>query len=90
LIPFIFSDGKRETLYKAVIGARQHLLPLYTFKRKVPLRFDHLGYYAPTNGIIEFHSNQLGARWVRAAEQPLEASRVLVLGDSFTYGHGLH
>ena len=73
-----------------MIGARQHLLPLYTFKRKVPLRFDHLGYYAPTNGIIEFHSNQLGARWVRAAEQPLEASRVLVLGDSFTYGHGLH
>jgi len=75
--------------YIEQIGIREHFLPFYTYKEKVPLRFDHLGYYAPTDGIVEFHSNQLGARWIRAYEQSLEASRVLALGDSFTYGHGL-
>lgn len=86
-----YSEDRTNDPYYYIeqIGARQHFLPFYTYKEKVPLRFDHLGYYAPTGGIVEFNSNQLGARWIRAAEQPLEASRVLVLGDSFTYGHGL-
>jgi lysophospholipase L1-like esterase len=72
------------------IGNEQPYSPYSTYKERVPLQFDHHFYYAPTDGIVCFHSNQFGARWIEPADQPLEASSVLVLGDSFTYGHGLH
>jgi len=72
------------------IGDAPPFAPYSSYAERVPLRFDHHSYYARTNGIVSFHSNQFGARWVAPVDQPLEASSILVLGDSFTYGHGLH
>jgi len=72
------------------VGRPKRFSPLHSYRERVPLEYDHQGYYAPSRGVVHYHANQLGARWVEAAEQPLAARRVLVLGDSFTYGHGLH
>lgn len=60
------------------------------YQERVPLEFDHLSYYDSTNGIVHFYSNQFGVRWTEPVDQPIEKSNILVLGDSFTYGHGLH
>jgi len=75
--------------YIESIGNVELYSPYSTYKERVPLQFDHHFYYAPTDGIVCFYSNQFGARWIEPVDQPLEASSVLVLGDSFTYGHGL-
>jgi hypothetical protein len=76
--------------YIEIIGQRRPHIPFYTYKERVPIQFDHQSYYAPTDGIICFHANQIGARWIEPKEQKLKAIKILVLGDSFTYGHGLH
>ncbi|MCI0493947.1 SGNH/GDSL hydrolase family protein [candidate division KSB1 bacterium] len=76
--------------YIETIGHRQHHTPYHTYRERVPLEFDFHSYYAPTDGIVCFHSNQFGARWIRSEDQALAANNILVLGDSFTYGHGLH
>lgn len=76
--------------YVKTIGRPRRFAPLNSYGERIPLEFDQQGYYAPSNGVVRFHSNQFGARWIEAAEQPLAARTVLVLGDSFTYGHGLH
>jgi hypothetical protein len=76
--------------YIETIGKVQHFSPHYTYKERVPLQFDHHSYYMPTEGIVSFHSNQFGARWIEQADQELEKKSILVLGDSFTFGHGLH
>jgi len=76
--------------YLLTIGVRAHHCPYFTYMEKVPLKYDHQGYYAPTDGIVVFHSNQLGARWTEPADQELGDANILVLGDSFTYGHGLY
>jgi len=76
--------------YIETIGQRKPHIPFYTYKERVPLQFDHQSYYAPTDGIVCFHSNQFGARWTEPKNQELKALKILVLGDSFTYGHGLH
>lgn len=72
------------------IGRPRLFVPLHTYSERVPLKYDHQGYYAPSKGVARFHSNQLGARWTAEEVQPLGGRTVLVLGDSFTYGHGLH
>lgn len=71
------------------IGRPRRFAPLHTYRERVPLEYDHQGYYAPSKGLVSFHSNQFGARWTAPEEQPLAEQPVLVLGDSFTYGHGL-
>jgi len=76
--------------YIETIGRRQHHIPYHSYQERVPLRFDFHSYYAATDGIICFHSNQFGARWITPNDQVLEANNILVLGDSFAYGHGLH
>ncbi len=72
------------------IGRVPAFSPHSTYAERVPLRFDHHSYYARTKGLVSFYTNQFGARWMAPADQPLAESRILVLGDSFTYGHGLH
>jgi len=72
------------------IGRPRRFHPLHSYRERVPLEYDHQGYYAPTKGLVHFHADHLGARWTAPAEQPLIGRTVLVLGDSFTYGHGLH
>lgn len=76
-------------LHVKTIGRPRRFAPLHSYGERIPLEFDHQGYYAPSNGVVHFHANQVGARWVEAAEQPLKHRTILVLGDSFTYGHGL-
>ncbi len=76
--------------YVKTIGRPRRFAPLNSYGERIPLEFDHQGYYAPSKGVIRFHANQFGARWVEAAEQPLNDRTILVLGDSFAYGHGLH
>jgi hypothetical protein len=76
--------------YIKTIGQRRHHIPYYTYRERVPLKFDTRSYYAQTNGIVCFHSNQSGARWVEPRNQDAGETVVLMLGDSFTYGHGLH
>lgn len=71
------------------VGRPKLFAPLHSYRERVPLAYDHQGYYAPSRGVVHFHANQFGARWVEAAEQPVAGRTVLVLGDSFTYGHGL-
>lgn len=91
----LFPSGSGEILlndpYRQVktIGRPRLFAPLHTYSERVPLEYDHQGYYAPSKGVVRFHSNQLGARWTAPEEQPLTGRVVLVLGDSFTYGHGL-
>ena len=72
------------------IGDPPPFSPYSSCAERVPLRFDHHSYYARTDGLVSFHANQFGARWLAPADQPLAPRRVLVGGDSFTYGHGLH
>jgi hypothetical protein len=76
--------------YIETIGQVRHHIPYYTYREQVPLRFDTRFYYAQKNGIVCFHSNQFGARWVEPKHQNVGESIVLLLGDSFVYGHGLH
>jgi hypothetical protein len=75
--------------YIETIGKVQFFSPYYTYKERVPLKYDQQSYYAPTDGTVCFHSNQYGARWIEPKNQPLNETKILVLGDSFTYGHGL-
>jgi lysophospholipase L1-like esterase len=75
--------------YVKTIGRPKRFEPLHSYRERIPLEYDHQGYYAPSKGLVHFHANQLGARWLEAAEQPLAGRTILVLGDSFTYGHGL-
>jgi hypothetical protein len=76
--------------YIETIGQVRHHIPYYTYKERVPLRFDTHSYYGQTNGLVCFHSNQFGARWVEPNDQNVGESVILLLGDSFVYGHGLH
>jgi len=76
--------------YIETIGDIRHHLPFYTYMERVPLRFDFHSYYTKTDGIVPFNSNQFGARWLESGYQEDADTTVLVLGDSFTYGHGLY
>lgn len=76
--------------YIEKIGQRKPHIPYYSYKERVPLEFDHQSYYAPTDGIVCFHSNQFGAGWTEPEDQVLKTIKILVLVDSFTCYHGLH
>lgn len=76
--------------YIETIGQVRHHIPYYTYRERVPLRFDTHSYYAQHDGIVCFHSDQFGAHWVEPRDQHMGQSIVFLLGHSFTYGHGLH
>jgi len=76
--------------YVETIGQVRHHVPFYTYRERIPTRFDTRGYYAPSGGVVSFHSNQFGARWIKPTDQDVADSSVFVVGDSFTYGHALH
>lgn len=91
LLPGAGGEVQLNDPYRHVktIGRPKRFAPLHSYQERVPLEFDHQGYYAPSKGLVHFYSNQLGARWVEPADQPLAERTILVLGDSFTYCHGL-
>lgn len=76
--------------YIETVGEVRHHTPFHSYRERIPLRFDTRGYYAPTGGFVWFHSNQFGARWIKPHEQEVLPASVLVVGDSFVYGHSLH
>ena len=86
-------DGERQLnnpyYFIERIGDDKFPMPYQSCAERVPLRYDHHDYYARTDGLIRFHTNQFGARWIQPRFQPPRKVNVLVLGDSFTYGHGL-
>lgn len=63
--------------------------PYNTFTHIYPLKYDRRSYYKKSNGKIYYFYNQFGARWISPTEQNIEGRNVIVLGDSFTIGHGL-
>jgi hypothetical protein len=75
--------------YVERIGEIKYFSPYTTYQERVPLKFDVSSYYAATQGLVSFYTNQYGARWIEPADQQLKAADILVVGDSFTYGHGL-
>lgn len=101
LLTFLFFEGflrifppqhiivNNPYVFTEVIGKRVFLQPFRSYKERYPLRFDSRGYYAKSQGIVDYHTNQYGARWIGATEQPVQTDNVLVMGDSFTYGFGL-
>jgi hypothetical protein len=75
--------------YTKTIGKYKLATPFHTFKHVYPLLFDKRGYYSKSNGVVEYNHNQFGARWISSTKQELSGKRILVLGDSFTFGFGL-
>ncbi|MFN7974695.1 MAG: hypothetical protein U0166_20490 [Acidobacteriota bacterium] len=74
-------------LYTVFAGRLDPKFPSY--REVYPLRFDARGYYAITEGAIDFHFDQLGGRWIEPAIRDLDAHTTIALGDSFTLGAGL-
>lgn len=64
-------------------------VPFYTYREIFPLQFDSRGYYKKSRGVIDYHFNQYGARWLKAEEQKTGNGSIIVLGDSLTYGFGV-
>jgi len=64
-------------------------VPFYTYREIFPMQFDLRGYYKKSRGLIEYHFNQYGARWLKAEEQKIGDQNVIVIGDSLTYGFGV-
>lgn len=78
-----------EYAYREVMGEWKFLTPYHSVATKFAAEIDHHGYYKANDYIIWFNYNQYGSRWITASEQPLQGTRVLLLGDSFTYGSGI-
>jgi hypothetical protein len=72
--------------YAQIIGEKEYRKPYSSFKKVYPLEFDRRVYYRKTGGVIDYHHNQLGARWIKPVEQDNNGKNVVVFGDSFTYG----
>ncbi|MDD2689293.1 MAG: hypothetical protein PHT41_03980 [Candidatus Omnitrophica bacterium] len=70
-------------------GQARFGIPFNTYAETFPLKFDSRGYYRKSSGIIGYHFNQFGGRWLEPAEQKLGRRNIIVIGDSFTYGFGL-
>ena len=65
--------------------------PLWRYQEIWPTtpELDPLGYYTRDQGTIDYFFNQFGARWREVADQPVNKSTAIFLGDSYTYGFGL-
>lgn len=75
--------------FTRLVGARRFRVPFHSYREVYPLAFDHDGYYARSDGAIDYHFDQLGGRWIEARGRDLAAPVALVVGDSFTFGFGL-
>lgn len=72
-----------------LVGTREFRVPLHTYREIYPLRFDHDGYYARSDGAIDYDFDQDGGRWIAPRARDLRGDVALVVGDSFTLGFGL-
>jgi len=71
-------------------GGRRFGVPFNTWTERIDPAVDVRGYYAKTDYIVTYHFDQHGARWLESAMREPHGRVVVVLGDSFTYGSGLH
>ena len=65
-------------------------VPFHTWTERIDPAVDFRGYYAKSDYTIAYHFDQHGARWLESAAREPHGHAVVVLGDSFTYGSGLH
>ncbi|MFN8645006.1 MAG: hypothetical protein U0802_26285 [Candidatus Binatia bacterium] len=72
-----------------LVGTRQFRVPFSTYREIYPLAFDHDGYYARSDGAVDYHLDQLGGRWIEPRPRDVDGPVALVVGDSFTFGFGL-
>jgi lysophospholipase L1-like esterase len=80
-----------ENHYRTRHGGKSFGVPFHTWTERIDPEVDLRGYYAKSDYTIAYHFDQHGARWLEAAPRASEGGRaVVVLGDSFTYGSGLH
>lgn len=63
--------------------------PHGTYREIYPLRLDARSYYKSSNGVIEYSTDQLGARWLDSGKRKLNPNLAVLIGDSYTYGFGL-
>ena len=75
--------------YTKTIGLKIYGKPFNTYQKIYPLEFDKRGYYRKSKGVIDYHHNQMGARWIKPVAQQIMGKNIIVFGDSFTYGSGL-
>ncbi len=76
--------------YAEVVGERRYLVPRHTYAERYPPRLDTRGYYQKKDeGLVSFHSDGFGARWIDEHGQNVAGDSVVALGDSFTYGVSL-
>jgi hypothetical protein len=78
-----------EYRYREPEGRRVFGTPFHSWYQTFPKSLDVRGYYARNGYRVEFHFNQVGARWLEPQAQTIQGYTYLVLGDSFTYGSGL-
>ena len=71
-------------------GGRRFGVPFNTWTERIDPAVDFRGYYAKSDYTVAYHFDQHGARWLESATREPHGRAVVVLGDSFTYGSGLH
>ena len=72
-----------------LVGTRQFRTPFHSYREVYPLRFDHDGYYARSDGAVDYHFDQTGGRWSEPRARDLQGDVGIVVGDSFTLGFGV-
>ncbi len=72
-----------------LVGTRQFRTPFHSYREVYPLRFDHDGYYARSDGAVDYHFDQTGGRWSEPRVRDLQGDVGIVVGDSFTLGFGV-
>lgn len=75
---YVLSDGNLSSGFR--LGSRREIYPL---------QYDFRGYYHPSFGVVEYHNDGFGGRWLRSEERSLKAHVGIAVGDSYTYGFGL-
>ena len=90
LHPVTEVQTNNEYLYRTRTGGVSFGVPFHSWTERIDPEVDVRGYYAKTDYTVAYLFDQHGARWLEAALREPHGRAVVVLGDSFTYGSGLH
>ena len=71
-------------------GEKRFGVPFNSWSERIDPAVDFRGYYAKSDYTVTYHFDQHGARWLESAAREPRGRAIVVLGDSFTYGSGLH
>jgi hypothetical protein len=75
--------------FNRLVGTYRFHVPHYSYREIFPVQFDHDGYYARSDGAIDYNFDQLGGRWLDTGRRDLAGDIAIITGDSFTFGFGL-